>query len=71
MSRADEILRQAVELPADQQCWLIRELARSAFRQTMTRSIAETPETPLPLSDADLDGLIHEVRRETLRARGL
>jgi hypothetical protein len=49
---------------------LLKELTRARLAET-ARRIAESPQ-PLPrIDDEELSRLVHEARREVLRARGL
>lgn len=64
------ILEQVRLLSEEDQDRLARELACERLADVMG-SIAARPQSPLPLSDDEINDLVHEARAEVLRARGL
>jgi hypothetical protein len=70
MSAVESILEQVGRLTPDERQLLMKQLALSDLRETMKR-IGSRPEEPLPLSDQEIDELVHASRGEMLRARGL
>jgi len=51
---------------------LLRELTRARLAETARRITEGTPPAPvMPVTDEELSRLVHEARREVLRARGL
>jgi hypothetical protein len=49
---------------------LVRTLRRRRFDEVLQR-IESGSAPPLPVTEEELDRLVHEARREVLRARGL
>ena len=49
---------------------LLKELTGARLAET-ARRIAANPQGPAPVADEELNRLVHEARREVLRARGL
>lgn len=70
MASVEEIVRQADELSPDDQTRLVRELARTMLKRHMAEAAAN-PISPLPIAEDEINRIVHETRRETLRARGL
>ena len=70
MSAIESLVEQFKRLSDDDQKELMRELARARLGAT-ARRIADGPEPPMPVSDEELNEIVHEARREVLRARGL
>lgn len=79
MSRAREIsavatletvLSEARSLSRGDRRELMRELARLDLIE-LCKDIEANPVDPLPISDEELDEIVHEARGEMLRARGL
>lgn len=70
MSTLESLLNQAKDLSESDQELLLRELRRWRFDQVLRRLEKKT-EQPPPVTDEELDALVHETRREVLRARGL
>lgn len=70
MSNAESILEQFQHLSDEEQDRVVRALTRRRLSAAMRR-IADRPEQPLPLSDEEINAVVHEARREMLRARGL
>lgn len=70
MSAVESIVEQFKRLSDNDQKQLMRELARARLSAT-ARRIAASPEPRMPVSDEELNQLVHEARREVLRARGL
>ena len=70
MSTVDVIMSEIQQLSAEEQSRLFRELSRELLAKRF-RERAEKGDAPLPISDLELDQIVHEARREMLRARGL
>ena len=70
MSTVEAIISEIAQLPAAEQSRLLHELGRSILAQRF-RERAEREDVPLPISDVELNEIVHEARRETLRAHGL
>ena len=70
MSTVDAIMSEIHQLSAEEQARLLRELSREILAKRF-RERAERSNGPLPFSDAELDQIVHEARRETLRAHDL
>lgn len=70
MPTIENILEQVQLLSEPDQEQLLRELRRRRFDHVFRR-IEEGPEPPMPVSDEELDRIVHEARRGVLRARGL
>jgi len=66
----ESIVQEFRSLSDSDQHRLLKELMRARLIET-ARRIAANPQHPLPLDDDDLNRLVHEARREVLRARGL
>ena len=69
MATIEGILDDTRRLSLADQRRLLRELARWVFQSTMTDLGARQMAT-LPLTDDEIDQVVHEARSETLRARG-
>ncbi len=70
MSDADETISDLRLAPAASQEPSHGKLGRARLIQAL-REIEARPEGPRPVSDEELDRLVHQARREILRARGL
>jgi hypothetical protein len=70
MSTVDAIMSQIHRLSTEEQSALFVEFSREMLARRFGAR-ANGPETELPVSDAELNQLVHEARRETLRAHGL
>ncbi|MCC6360333.1 MAG: hypothetical protein IT450_16455 [Phycisphaerales bacterium] len=70
MPTVESILEQADQLPEPERERLLRALRRRRFDEILRR-IERKPAPALPVSEEELDRLVHEARREVLRARGL
>jgi hypothetical protein len=70
MATLKTLLTDARSLPLEDRQRLVRELARANLIDLL-RSIEADPVDPLPVSDQELQLLVHEARRKVLRARGL
>ena len=70
MSSVNEILDQVQQLEPAERARLVRELARAALAGKLAR-VAGRPDMPGALSDEEIDRIVHDARRETLRASGL
>jgi hypothetical protein len=70
MTAVDEILAKARELPPEDQERIVRELTRDRLIRRLQATEAKSTDQ-LPISDEELNQLVHEARREVLRAHGL
>jgi len=70
MLTVKSILDQVRLLSEEDQDRLAREFACKRLADVMGK-IAARPQSPLPLSDEEINDLVHEGRAEVLRARGL
>lgn len=70
MSAVDEIISKVRALPLEDQTLIVRELSRDLLIRRL-RDIEAGPEEPLPVSDEELDQIVHEARREIQRARSI
>lgn len=70
MSTVDQIMTEIERLPAEEQSELLRQITRKILAKKF-EARADQADTPLPVTDAELDQIVHEARRETLRAHGL
>lgn len=66
----ESILDQADLLSEAERERLLRALRRKRFDEVLRR-IEKGPEPAMPVSEEELERLVHEARREVLRARGL
>lgn len=66
----EDVMEQVNSLSQDDQAQLAAELARKVLKRKLSE-IGSLPDTPLPLTDVEIDQIVHEARRETLRARGI
>jgi len=69
MPTVESILEQADLLSEAERERLLRALRRKRFDEILRR-IERGPEPEMPLDEKELDRLVHETRREVLRARG-
>jgi len=65
----DEVLNQANTLSATDQARLVAELSRTVLSRRLAE-LGVRPEGVLPLSDDEINRLVHEARGEALRASG-
>ena len=70
MSTVDVLISEIEQLPAEEQSRFFHALGRSVLAKRF-RERAEATDSPLPISDLELDQIVHEARGEMLRARGL
>lgn len=70
MPTVESILDQADQLSEAERERLLRALRRKRFDEVLRR-LEQGPEPTAPVSDEELDRLVHEARREVLSARGL
>ncbi len=70
MPTVESILEQADRISEPERERLLRALRRRRFDEIL-RQIESRPASDLPVSEEELDRLVHEARREVLRARGL
>jgi hypothetical protein len=70
MPTVESILEQVDRLTEAERERLLRALRRRRFDEILRR-IESRPTSDLPVSEQELDRLVHEARREVLRARGL
>jgi hypothetical protein len=70
MANLNDCLSQARQLSPGDQERLVAELSRSVVARHMA-DLAQGPAAPIPLNDEEIEQLVHEARRETLRASGL
>ncbi|QDV89535.1 hypothetical protein RAS2_06050 [Phycisphaerae bacterium RAS2] len=63
----EEILQQAKSLSPDDQSRLVSELARAVLARRL-RQTTQSASRPLPVTDQELNRLIHEARGEVIRA---
>jgi hypothetical protein len=70
MSTVEVIISEIEQLPAEEQSKFFHELGRSLLAKRFRERAAAT-DAPLPISDIELDQIVHEARGEMLRARGL
>ncbi len=70
MQTVESILDQFRNLSEEDQRRLVREITRTRLLAT-ARRIADGREPMPPVGDEELNQLVHEARREVLRARGL
>lgn len=66
----EELMEQAEALSPADQSRFAAELARKVLQKRLAEIVSQ-PDAPLPLTDGEIDQLVHEARRETLRASGL
>lgn len=69
MPTVETIVEQFELLSDEDQERVMRELTRRRLSEVM-RKIAARSDTPLPLSDEEINEIVHEARGEMLRARG-
>lgn len=70
MATIDAIMSEIHRLSDQEQSALFQEFSREMLAKRFGAR-AEGPEIGLPVSDAELNQIVHEARRETLRAHGL
>ena len=70
MSRVDEIVGEVKRLAPADQIRLMRELAGIVLSERLAQ-VGKGAAVPLPLTDDEIDQLVHGARREALRASGL
>lgn len=70
MPTVESILEQAAQLNEADRERLVRILRRRRFDEVLAR-IEHSSSDVLSVGDDELDRLVHEARREVLRARGL
>lgn len=70
MSTVNDIIGQIEQLSPEDQDLLWNEISHK-FLARKFRERGNQPEKPLPISDVELDQIVHEARQEVLRARGL
>lgn len=70
MPTVDQIIQEIEQLSPEDQSRLFHELSREVLAKRF-RERASQGGFPLPVSDFELDQIVHEARRETLRAHGL
>lgn len=70
MSSVDQIMSEIEQLSPEDQSRLFRELSSEVLAKRF-RERASKGGFPLPVSETELDQIVHEARRETLRAHGL
>lgn len=66
----EELMEQADALSPEDQSRFAAELTRKVLRNKLAEDVSK-PDAPLPLTDGEIDQLVHEARRKTLRASGL
>lgn len=70
MPTVESILEQAAQLNEADRERLVRLLRRRRFDEVLSK-IEHNDSGALPIGDDELDRLVHEARREVLRARGI
>lgn len=68
MSTVDEIISKVRSLPLEDQNRIVSELSQDLLIHKL-RAIETNPVDPPPVSDDELDRLVHEARGEVQRAR--
>jgi len=70
MSTVDQIMSEIERLSPEDQSKLFSRLSREVLAKRF-RERANRGDSPLPVSDTELDQIVHEARREVLRAHDL
>ncbi len=70
MVSVDDILEQVEHLEPAEKARLVRELARAGLARKLAQ-VGNRDDVSGALSDEEIDRIVHDARRETLRASGL